>query len=158
MLLGVLVMGLQFGSAKWFRPDNSIMRLIATQLRCPQVGDEAKIGDVVALGIEPGDPYGCIVEFLNDGGLGNVAVQRYQAGDSVEPTGEIRRGAVAVAFCGWTQSPRYAALDEFTQQDSAPEPPTPKEAIAEFLTDMELSEVIDDALEFSEHLLAALAS
>ena len=106
-----------FAPVDWFDPDEATMREIATRCRCPQRGDTVRVGDVVALGIEPGTPHGRIVARVRrreDGspakGMHAWLVRCYRKGDSWFPTGEMHYGAIGVAWVGWVSAPKYRGL------------------------------------------------
>lgn len=103
-----------FDTSDWFDPDDDTLRQIATRCRCPQVGDTARLGDVVALGIEPGEPAGRIVAFVKrreDGteakGMYKALVRRYRKGDGWFPTGGLSYGALGVAWGPWVSAARF---------------------------------------------------
>lgn len=60
--------------------------------RIPQVGDTARIGDTLALSIEPGERYARITGILHTWeGIGPFIIRTFRHGDSWYPTGDYRR-------------------------------------------------------------------
>jgi hypothetical protein len=65
---------------------------VSASRRVPKVGQNAEIGDTVAIGCEPGERYARIVGFLKQyEGIGPFLIRTFQHGDGWYPTGEYRR-------------------------------------------------------------------
>lgn len=56
----------------------------------PQDGDQARIGDVISSGIEPGERYARIVGFRKNTDRFRVIIRVFQPGDGRFPTGHYR--------------------------------------------------------------------
>ena len=89
---------------------------IARRCRCPQQGDIPRIGDVLALGIEPGVPAVRIVAFFkyhDNGkpakGMYQTLVRCYRPGDTWFPTGEYKYGALGIAWTPWLGVEKWLA-------------------------------------------------
>lgn len=95
------------------RADRAWWPEIARRYRCPQVGDYPQLGDVLASGIEPGEPACRIVAFVRYDecgkpvrGMQATLVRCYQPGDTYFPTGAYRYGALGIAWSPWIGAPK----------------------------------------------------
>lgn len=77
------------------------------------VGETAGLGDIVALGIEPHEPYGRIIGFdKSKVGRGSVIVQSFG--------GDIRGGALGVAYSGYCKRDDWDGPTPNTAKDLMP--------------------------------------
>ena len=72
----------------------------------PKAGDSVRLGDVVSLGIEPGERYARVVGFLKKTDRFRVVIRVFRPGDGRFPTGEYR--TTGMPFEWWHKHPTFA--------------------------------------------------